>query len=244
MISPSPQNSGSHLPSSGLSPIRRDRTGRRTSDLVLESLVSAIRDLRLPPGHALPENALTAQFEVSRTPVREALARLVDGGLVTVVPQVGTHVARISHSAVNEAQFVREYLEIGAFERARRLPDLDVAPLRALLAEQEQAYAAGEEELFFAADEALHRTLFRMAGQPGAWEIVERSKLQLDRLRRLTLPEPSTTRELIDAHAKIIDALERGADVAGHQVIRAHSRRALTHYQRLVAAYPDYFTEE
>jgi GntR family transcriptional regulator, rspAB operon transcriptional repressor len=244
MISSSPRNSGPQLPSSGLSPIRRDRSGRRTSDLVLESLISAIRDLRLPPGHALSENALTEQFEVSRTPVREALARLVDDGLVTVVPQVGTRVARISHSAVNEAQFVREYLEIGAFERARRLPELDVAPLRALLAEQEQAYTAGDAELFFAADEALHRTLFGMAGQPGAWEIVERSKIQLDRLRRLTLPEPSTTRELIEEHTKIIDTLEQGADAAGHQVIRAHSRRALTHYPRLAAAHPDYFTEE
>lgn len=243
MISSSQSASGGPWTVGSLSPIRRSGAGRRTSDLVFQELVSAIRDLRLPPGHALSESTLTEQFEVSRTPVREALARLVDAGLVFVVPQVGTRVARIAAADVHEAQFVREHLEVGAFETACGLEDLDVTPLRALLAEQEQALDSGDEELFFAADEALHRTLFRLAGHPSVWDVIERSKIQLDRLRRLTLPEPSTIRELIDEHTRIVDALEQ-RDAAGHEVIRMHSRRALAHYSRLRAAHPDYFSQD
>lgn len=239
---PPPPPPTDHRASPGLLPIPRVRGAGRTSDLVFHELVSAIRDLRLPPGTSLSENSLTARFEVSRTPVREALARLVDAGLVYVVPQVGTRVARISEAGIREAQFVREHLEIGAFEAALGLADLDVAPLRALLTDQAAAFAAGDEEMFFAADEALHRCLFHLSGHPGVWDVVEQAKTQLDRLRRLTLPETSTTRDLIDEHTRIVDALEQRDRVAGRAVIRTHSRRALAHLERLRTAYPDYFS--
>jgi DNA-binding GntR family transcriptional regulator len=73
-----------------LSAVGRVRTGARVSDRVYAELVSAIRELRLPPGTSLPETELAARLHVSRTPLREAIARLADSRLVTVVPQVGS----------------------------------------------------------------------------------------------------------------------------------------------------------
>lgn len=222
--------------------IARVRATGRTSDRVFDVLAQAIRDLGLPPGRSLSETELAEQLQVSRTPVREAIARLVDVGLVQVVPQVGTRVARISMTDVHEARFVRESLEIGAFEEACASRDFDGSTLRAILERQELAHATGDLEQFFAADEAFHMEIFRLSGHAGAWLVVQRSKLQLDRLRRLSLPEKATTRALIDEHGLIASALEEGDVAKGRANISAHARRVLEHAPRLQRSHPTYFT--
>src|SRR5215207_4994274 len=66
------------------------------TQLVRQSLERDISDGTLMPGDALDEDALSARFEVSRTPVREALIHLSVRGLVSIIPRVGIHVARLS----------------------------------------------------------------------------------------------------------------------------------------------------
>ena len=106
------------LTPSPLVPVIRDGGAQRASDRVYATLSAAIRDLSLAPGRSLSETELAESLNVSRTPLREAIARLVDAGLVQVVPQVGTRVALIRLSDVEEARFVRENLEVAAFEVA------------------------------------------------------------------------------------------------------------------------------
>lgn len=225
-----------------LSPVVRLQARGRTSDLVYDELVAAIRDLRLPPGAALSETELAQQLGVSRTPVREAIARLAHNGLVLVVPQVGTRVARISLREVDEARFVRENLETAAFEAACAIPDRDMTVLDGLLDEQEACFRAGDLARFFAADEALHARIFALSGYPGVWQAVQRMKLQLDRLRRLSLPEPAMMRDLIDEHRLIVEALRRGDAGTGRGHISTHARRVLVLQEPLRRAHPDYFT--
>jgi DNA-binding GntR family transcriptional regulator len=215
----------------------------RASDRVFDELVSAIRELRLTPGASLSETDLAIQLQVSRTPLREALARLVDAGLVVVVPQVGTSVAKISMRDVEDARFVRENLELAAFSQACGKPDIDVSELRELLEVQESSYTAGDLDAFFKADEALHANIFALSGYPGVWQAVQRMKVQLDRLRRLSLPEPSTIRTLIDEHRMIVDAMEGRDTRTGRAVISKHARRVLSESPALRKKYPDYFTE-
>ncbi|MEU6019687.1 GntR family transcriptional regulator [Streptomyces sp. NPDC047515] len=226
-----------------LSPITRDRTRTRTSDRVYGELVSAIRELRLAPGASLSETDIAEQLHVSRTPVREAIARLADAGLVHVVPQVGTRVGLIRLRDVEEARFVRESLEVSAFEAACRKPELDVAFLRDLLEQQERSHRTEDYDAFFQADEALHSAIFALSGYPGAWQAVQRMKLQLDRLRRLAQPDAATMHELIGEHRLIVDALENGDAAGGRDLISRHARRALERGPALRVRYPDYFTE-
>ncbi|MER6945987.1 GntR family transcriptional regulator [Nonomuraea sp. NPDC000554] len=226
-----------------LSPVVRDRAPARTSDRVYDELVSAIREVRLAPGASLSETDLAERLHVSRTPVREALARLVDAGLVRVVPQVGTRVGLISLRDVEEARFVRENLEVAAFEVVCADPAPDVTVLRELLDRQEHSYRTEDFDAFFAADEALHSEIFSLSGYPRAWQAVQRMKLQLDRLRRLALPDSAAVRELIDEHRLIVDALEAADVPAGRALISRHARRALELGPALRAKYPDYFTD-
>ncbi|MBD0737230.1 GntR family transcriptional regulator [Streptomyces sp. CBMA29] len=228
----------------GGSPLRPVVRGRaRTSDRVYEELVSAIRTLRIAPGASLSETDLSARLQVSRTPVREAIARLVDNGLVTVIPQVGTTVAKISLRDVEEARFVRESLEISAFAVACAAPDRRLGVCRALLAEQVRCEAEQDLAGFFDADEALHEQLFVISGYHGVWTVMQPMKLQLDRLRRLSLPDPDTVRALVTEHTAIVDALEAADVTGGRRLLGDHVSRVRRYGVALREQYPDYFTD-
>ncbi|BBH17550.1 GntR family transcriptional regulator [Nocardioides baekrokdamisoli] len=203
--------------------------------------MTGIRDLRLRPGASLSETELSEHLQVSRTPLREAIARLVEVGLVTVVPQVGTHVALIKLSDVEQAQFVREHLEVAAFDAACRKEDRDFSEIYATLDRQERARKHLDYAAFFAADEAFHAAIFELSGYPGAWRALQPVKLQLDRLRRLSLPEPSTVAELIDEHRAILAALETADIRRGKAAVSKHARRVLRYGPELRREHPDLF---
>jgi GntR family transcriptional regulator, rspAB operon transcriptional repressor len=227
---------------SAISPVVQGPSGWRMSDRVYAELESAIRNLVIKPGQLLSETELAAQLNVSRTPLREALARLAHANLVTVIPQVGTRCARIVMGEVAEASFIRRTLETGAFERAIQDQERDVSRLRALLQRQWKAFESANRDEFFSADESLHEAIFRMAGFPGVWGVVQRSKIQMDRLRRLYLPEAIGTASLIEEHTALVDALERGDAEIGRSVIATHATHVLKRAPELMAAHPEYFS--
>lgn len=204
-------------------------------------LESAIRELRLAPGSLLSETELSVQLGVSRTPLREALSRLVDQRLVTVVAQVGTAVSYINVDQVREACFIRSALETAAFRRACEAQPPSVGLLRQILERQERALLEQDHDAFFTSDEALHREVFRLAGYPTAWDLVRGSKSQLDRLRRVHLPEVLASRQIIDEHIRIVDLLEVGDAVAGAELVEHHAFQILGLVSRLRAERPEYF---
>jgi DNA-binding GntR family transcriptional regulator len=224
-----------------LTHVGRAGRGDRASDRVFAQLVDAIRSLRLLPGQPLSEVELARDLGVSRTPVREAIARLTDAGLVDVVPQVGTTVSVIRMSEVEEARFVRENLEVAAFKAALPITDDDGAQLRRLLDQQREAADAHAFDEFFRLDEALHERIFILSGHPGAWAAVQRMKVQLDRMRRLSIPDPGVIAELIEEHSSIVASLCSGDADLGESQVRAHARRALLLAPALRHDFPNYF---
>src|ERR1700759_1444466 len=105
-------------------------SGVSARDQVYLALREAIVSAELQPGRRLSENELAARLGVSRTPVREALARLRDERLVAIVPQLGSFVTLIDAAAVADAQFVRESLECNAIRiTAQRVQPTDIADL-------------------------------------------------------------------------------------------------------------------
>jgi DNA-binding GntR family transcriptional regulator len=211
------------------------------SDEVFFEIAAAIRDLRLPPGHGVSETDLATWLHVSRTPVREAISRLVAHGLVQVVPQVGTRVALIQLADVREAQFIREHLEVAAFLDACVRSDVDLSEMRDALARQRATHRSGDFDAFFAADEAFHSAVFAAGRHSGVWNAIQNAKFHLDRIRRLAT-EPLSVRKLIAEHAAIHAALSR-QDPAGRELVVAHARRVLDYAPRLSARYPDYFED-
>src|SRR3954449_9198984 len=115
--------------------------------------------LHLRPGARLSENELAARFGTSRAPVREALIRLVEDGLIEVRPQRGSFVTPISLRAMERARFVREALEAAIVRRAAEqgISDPPRAPLEHTIAAQLEA--ADDPDRFTQADDLFHRGL-------------------------------------------------------------------------------------
>ena len=102
----------------------------RKADYIALALEEAIVSGEIPPGSVLRQEHLSEQFEVSRTPVREALRRLAALGLVTFEPNRGVRVRMLSRDEIREAFMARAELEGLATELATpRMTDADLAAL-------------------------------------------------------------------------------------------------------------------
>jgi DNA-binding GntR family transcriptional regulator len=182
---------------------------------------------------------------VSRTPIREALQRLRDDRLVEIVPQLGTFVTRISEDAVADAQFVREALECAAIRQtALRVRGQDLTGLEAIIRRQEMSREANDFDAFYVLDEELHHALCDLSGHTIAWSLSQRAKGHLNRVRRLSLPEPGYLMEMISEHRAVVAAVaERDPDQAEH-ALRHHLRMVLSTLPAIRAQHPDYFESE
>ena len=203
------------------SDLRRSETA---SAAVYRRLRHEILWLQRKPGEPIVEKDIALAQGVSRTPVREALLRLVGEGLVDTVPKSGTMVARIPLTRLPEAIVVRKALEqVTAGAAATRARRSDVTHLRAILERQREADAAGDRAAFHRADEAFHAAIAELAGYPGIWSLIQSVKTQVDRYRLLTLPQPGRIARVIEEHAAVVTAIAqhdgpRASSAMGHHI--------------------------
>jgi GntR family transcriptional regulator, rspAB operon transcriptional repressor len=219
-------------------------SGGSARDQVYVALREGIVSAELAPGRRLSENELAEALGVSRTPVREALVRLRDERLVAIVPQLGTFVTLISTDAIADAAFVREALECSAIRLAtERASERELEELQANLAAQERAEQSGDTESFDRLDEALHRTLCERSGREIAWSLSRRANGHLDRVRRLSLPEPGYLGEMVAEHRAVVAAVAKGDQDGAETALRHHLRMVLSSLPSIRSAHPDYFEE-
>lgn len=195
--------------------------------------------LRLMPGVKVSENELARRFNTSRTPVREALLRLVDEGLVEAWPQRGTLITPISLRAVRRARFVREAVEVAVFRKAAidGLSADVLAQLDAIIAQQVEARE--DPVRFTEADDAFHRAFANGIAVGDIWSVLEREKAQFDRLRFLSLPNVTPVAVLIDQHRNMIATVRARDPDAAEKAVRDHLSEVLKVTEQLSARYPD-----
>lgn len=177
----------------------------------------------MAPGIALHEPSLAKQFGTSRTPVREAMLRLRDDGLVDIKRQSGTFVAPIDHNRVEEGMMVREALEPRlAAMAASNMTDRHLADLDFETDQMAKAIENGDSRSFIAADDRFHRTLVDASGFLHIAEIIQRVNAQLDRLRYLSASEPLRARAAIDEHRALLDRLRVGDATGSAEILQRH----------------------
>ncbi len=201
-----------------------------------------IVDLRLPPGSLISKNQVAREFGVSPTPVREALLRLEDQGLVDIFPQSRTMVSLIDVQHAREGFFLRRSVEV---EIARTLAPVftesQAADLRALIARQEVELQAGDLSAFTAYDDLFHARIYEFAGFGGLWHLVRAQQANLDRLRRLHLPGEGKGRAILAGHESIVTALASGRPDAAERAVRSHLGASIAATDAIRARYPGYF---
>ena len=205
-----------------------------------DALRDAIVSVAVLPGQAISETEMAAGFGVSRTPVREALIRLADEGLIDIYPQAGTFVSRIDLAAVREAQFVRQTLETAVAVQAASTA-AGVTVFEPILERQERAIRDNDFPEFFASDEDLHRTVFELGGHGPTWRLVQSAKSHLDRVRQLERPAEATLVEMLRQHRAIAAAIRDGDAAGVVDVVHEHSTVILTLAPAVAARHPDLF---
>ncbi len=213
-----------------------------TADAIFDRLYADITSLRMTPGMPLQEKKIAEEFGVSRTPVREALLRLSEGGLVDIYPQSGTVVSRVPVSAIPEAVVVRKALEGTTVESASALASAaDIARLDAIIARQKAHAAVGNASNFHEEDELFHEAIAQIAGYPGIWAILKTVKVQIDRARRLTLPALGRMENVIQEHLVIRDAIAAHDAAAAKAAMIHHLSAVIPDVAELRLRYPNYF---
>jgi DNA-binding GntR family transcriptional regulator len=183
---------------------------RSVGDQVYEALKRAIVSVRLLPGALISENSICRHFGVSRTPVRSAIVRLAEEGLIDVYPQQGSFVAPIRLSGIKDSHFIRKSLEISILREAAKIwtPGTSSAA-RAIVASQEAAIAAGDADLFHREDERFHEVFSLFAKREGVWGTVLVAKARLGRFVRL-FGKPERLPVVVAEHLAILAALDAG----------------------------------
>jgi len=213
-----------------------------TADAIFDRLYADILALRMPPGMQLQEKRIAEEFNVSRTPVREALLRLSEGGLVDIYPQSGTVVSQVPVSAIPEAVVVRKSLEGTTVERAAEIATAaDIARLDSIISRQRSLAALGDTSAFHEEDEAFHEAIASIAGYPGIWTILKTVKVQIDRARRLTLPVLGRMDNVLHEHGLIRDAIAAHDAEIARAAMMQHLSAVVPDVAELRNQYPDYF---
>jgi DNA-binding GntR family transcriptional regulator len=225
---------------SALPKIRLDRT-RLAAPQVLEKLRDAILSLELAPGTVLARQELANHFGVSQTPVREALLRLNEEGLVDVFPQHATLVSRIDIAAARQAHFLRRSIELELVRQLALEPPAGLAEqMKATIAQQAALSAAQRYGDFVGADRAFHRLMYEAGGVPDLWELVGRVSGHVDRLRRLHLPTAGKTEAILRDHRAIVRGIEAKDPAAAQAALRKHLSGTLSAVDEICRQYPDY----
>ena len=222
---------------------RLDRE-RQAAPQVFERLRGMIIALDLPPGSALSRATLATQFGVSSTPIRDALMRLAEEGLVDVFPQHATVVSRIDIRLAQQAHFLRQALEleiVRLLALAREKPL--VTQLDQLITRQQQFAKAGDFEGFMAADNDFHAELYAAADKHDLWTLVRSRSGHIDRLRLLHLPSPGKAQDIVRHHRLIAKAIGSGEPDQAQQHLRTHLSGTLSDLATIRTMHPEYLSD-
>ncbi|PWV99180.1 GntR family transcriptional regulator [Hoeflea marina] len=209
---------------------------------VYSGIRSQIISLDLEPHSNLVRTEIAESYGVSQSPIREAMHRLEQEGLVVSYPQSRTVVAKIDVDHARETQFLRMAIEL---EVARNLaktgqPEL-LRPARRILAMQKLAGEDRDIEEFTALDRLFHLSLVEPAGVVSLYHLVSSRSGHIDRLRRLNLPDPGKMISVLQHHNDILDAIEAGDLAATENAVRTHLSGTLAAVPQIMEQYPHYF---
>jgi DNA-binding GntR family transcriptional regulator len=198
---------------------------------------------RSKPGELMSEPKLAERFGLSRTPIREAIKKLEEEGLLDIYPQVGSVVAPINVDVVRDSQFIRETLECRTIELAVAAATAsDIVQLRQIIKDQQGMVKRLDREGFFISDDLFHEALMRMSGRRSAWRIIMMTKAQLDRVRYLSLEDNDWLAMVLAEHRDIVGAVASHDAAKAVSAMQTHLRTVLAAIDRMVLAHPKYFT--
>ena len=207
------------------------------ADITADKLRDAIRSGRLKPGIRLIEREIAERLKISRVPVREAIQRLTEEGLLKKVPRHGAFVCAPTLKEIEEIASLRTLLEQFAVERVLENWDARYGiRLRWIIDDMTSAIANDDYSRVFEMDREFHLTLWKFANHS---LLVEVSASLRERIALFLQQAVSAQKEtpLFDRyaseHTRLVEAMESGDLPRAKSVIANHIERAMNQIIRL-----------
>jgi DNA-binding GntR family transcriptional regulator len=220
----------------------RQRGGRATD--IRATLQEEIESGKLKPGATLDERALAARFDVSRTPVREALQQLAARGLVRVAPRQGVYVSRLSVSKVRAMlEFIGELESLAAKLAARRIDDTSREALDAAVAQCEEAAANGGAAEYALANTVFHEAVYAACRNEYLAEQIRLARRLIQRYRLKDFQTDAQIATSLEDHRRVAQAIKSGSEADAAEAMLRHVPAGTTGFSEFLAKVPTSFFE-
>jgi DNA-binding GntR family transcriptional regulator len=161
-------------------------------DQILSTLRDEVLGLHLAPGERLRLDELSARYQVSVTPVRQAIRHLASEGLVTSLPRRGAHVSALTVDEIEEIQIIREGVErYLARLGAQACTSQDTEAMEQLLAEIDRAFERSDLDAYLAAQRALRQVCYAAANRPRLFQVMLEQQRRAERYLRYLIRDVS-----------------------------------------------------
>jgi len=198
---------------------RHQTLGERVYHEILRRVV----DGRLPIGSKLDENELAATLNVSRTPVREAITKLIGNGLLVYQPYRGNSIRSFTAKEAFDLYEVRKLLEMHAVRLATTLATpQSIAGLRQAIAAVDTALQEGDLVAYSLADQHFHNELAQRSRNKTLIETLEHLQGQIQLIRVIANRDPSVLEITAMERPTIIDAMAEGNAELAAQLMEEH----------------------
>lgn len=201
------------------------------SEQAYRSILEAIQNGTLRPGTRMREVELAKSLGISRTPVREALGRLMSEGLAVNDPVRGMIIAELDYANVNELYAMREVLEgTAARFAAQHASEAEITILLELIERERQLDGASAADMVNH-NRVFHDTLYRAAHNRYLVKTLSTLRETMALLGRTTLANQGRSAQAVEEHLAIVAAIRDRAPEAAEAAARHHIRAA--HHSRL-----------
>jgi len=217
------------------------RKGGRALE-IRDVLQEEIESGQLAPGMALDERAMADRFQVSRTPVREALQQLVAGGWVQATPRQGMTVARRSISQVRSImESVGELEALAAKLAARRVDHALQQRLDQAIQHCQDAAVQGSAQEYAIANVEFHEAIYRGSRNHHLAELIRHARRQIQRYRVDDFQSRAQISKSLQEHLKVARSIREGDEQGAAHAMLLHVPSGTTGFSEFLARMPASF---
>lgn len=186
-------------------------------------LESAILTGKLKPGERLVEKSLAERLRMSRTPIREALRRLEERGMVRILPRRGAVVSDISPSDVENIYAVRSHLEVFAARlAAQRISREGLTRVAGMEAAHAKLAGGRDVRALMLTNDRFHDAIYAVAENPCLVELIQQLRRQVHVVRFNAWALPDRIAQSLAEHRRMLEALEVRDGDGLAELTRAH----------------------
>ena len=219
----------------------------RTPDSIYEEIKRKIINLDLLPGTKIREEDLADEYNMSRTPIRGVISRLVKDSLLEVAPKKGTYVSKIDVSNINDYIYVRKSVEESVLVLVcNKITQQQIIELEEILHMQKDIMkmepSINKSKMFFHNDNYFHAKLFNIANLDGVWHIIHTNAIPLNRARIMAnLRSNPEVEKIYEQHQIMLECI-RNKDVDGaKKAASKHMEDGFEGIHEIVKKYNEYF---